>query len=117
MPADTLAKLVEANSLIRHRKLQEARVFLRQFISELGEDDVTECMVAAGLLCDVLRYIVLEIPDKERRKEFNPEMQNYARMVLENYDRAPADEQQGFRNGNDIEGYRRYIAAIDKAAR
>jgi len=115
MPADTLAKLVEANTLIRHRKLQEARAFLKQLISELGEDDVSERMVAAGLLSDVLRYIVLEIPDKEKRKEYNPEMQAYARMVLENYDRAPGDEQQGFRNGNDIDVYRKYIAAIDRS--
>lgn len=114
MPTETLTRLVEANSLIRSGKLQEARIFLKHLISELGENDVTERMVAAGLLSDVIRHIVLEIPDKGRRKEYNPEMQFYARMVLENYDRAPADEQRGFRRDNDIDSYRHYITAIDR---
>lgn len=116
MPEDTLAKLVEARSLFRHGKLEKARVFLKQLISELGEDDVTERMVAAAKLVDVIRYITLEIPDKEKRKQYWPELQKYTRIALENYERAPAYEQQGFRNDKDIDAFRKYVVAIDQAS-
>lgn len=114
MPADTLAKLVEADSLVRHGKLEQARAFLKQLISSLGEDDVSERMVAAGKLVDIIRQICLEIPDKGKRKQYFPELQHYTKMALENYDRAPAEEQQGFRNYNDVDAYRAYIASIDR---
>ncbi len=114
MPADTLARLVEADPLVRHGKLEQARAFLKKLISELDEEDVSERMVAAGKLVDIIRKICLEIPDKGRRKQYFPELQHYTRMTLENYDRAPAEEQQGFRNYNDVDAYRKYVAAIDR---
>jgi hypothetical protein len=112
MPEKVMAfgKLVDAEGLLLKGQFEEARALFKQVFSELDENDASYRLAAASGLIETLLKICATIP-KEEWKPYRLEAVKYIKIALEDYERAPADEQESFRRRHDIENLRNMVAS------